>query len=353
MSSKDHLSDAATRHQVFVQRYSTGVARRYNAGLKKTYSEILARLAEQDLTATSAAKLTAIRTEIDQILAKGDTQQQAKLVKELNDFVLNEADFSGRLLSAGTAAEFSATIPAAAQLETALALKTFQPAGTNTLVNIEQAISKFGASNAESVRQVVRDGFLLGDTNATISQNIKSVQKVANHQAEALARTMTNHASSVARSEIYAANDIEQYQWLSTLDNRTTMTCAGRDGKIYDVQGDNPRPPAHFNCRSATIPVVDPELDLGGKGLGKRSARGLDGKSTEVSSQTTFGSWLKKQPAEFQDEYFGKFTNGDQKARLFKQGRLSIDKFTDAKGAEYSLDQLRQLNPVAFAKAGI
>lgn len=354
MASEQFLIDAATRHQVFIQRYGGGVSNAYQKSLKKTYAEVLARLMEDELTEASAARLTQIRLDMEQILNNGYDVAKTQMIIDLNEFANSEADFTAQLLTNGSNVEFSAALPAPQQIETALTIKTFSPDNGKTLVNIEQAITNFGAKKAEQVRQVVRDGFLLGDTNAQIAGKIREVEKVTRAQADALARTMTNHASNVARSETFDANSdvVTGYEWVATLDSRTTLTCSGRDGEIYDLSPDNPKPPAHFNCRSTTVPVIDPEFDIGASGKGTRQSKGSEGKK-RVSANTTFGQWLKKQPAAFQDEYFSKFKDGDIKAKLFRKGGLKIDKFTDVSGAEYSLSQLRALNPLAFDVADL
>ena len=56
---------------------------------------------------------------------------------------------------------------------------------------------------------------------------------------------------------LYKNNDdlINHYEWISTLDSRTSDICIGLDGNIYPV-GKGRLPPAHFNCRSTTAPIL-------------------------------------------------------------------------------------------------
>ena len=212
---------------------------------------------------------------------------------------------------------------------------------------------RYGNSTAAAVKQIVRDGIVLGEPNADIARKIRSQQNIARHHATTLARTATNHVSNVARNELMAANHdiVKEYEWLATLDSRTTLVCASRDGVYYPISSDSPRPPAHFNCRSTTIPVISKSHAR--RSSVKRPAKGADGVRQKVSGNVTYGQWLKKQPASFQDEYFSKFKNGKDKARLFRAGKLPIDKFVDANGAEYNLAQLQALNPIEFDRAGL
>ena len=103
-----------------------------------------------------------------------------------------------------------------------------------------------------------------------------------------------------------------------------------RDGTIYRDFNTAPKPPAHFNCRSDIVPVVKPELDIGRDIVGTRpSATG------EVKANLTYSQWLKRQPPEFQDEVLGKV-----RAKLFRDGRLPLDRFVDDCGNTLTLAEL-------------
>jgi hypothetical protein len=83
---------------------------------------------------------------------------------------------------------------------------------------------------------------------------------------------------------------IERYEFMATLDNRTSTVCAGLDGKIFDLKdkevGVN-YPPLHPHCRSSVAPVID---GLTREGL-TRSARDKDGKSTYVPRDMKYQEW--------------------------------------------------------------
>lgn len=44
---------------------------------------------------------------------------------------------------------------------------------------------------------------------------------------------------------------------------------------------------------------------------------------------------------------------GEARYKPFSKGGLELDKFVDERGVEYTLDQLRQSNALAFKKAGL
>jgi hypothetical protein len=68
----------------------------------------------------------------------------------------------------------------------------------------------------------------------------------------------------------------------------------------------------------------------------------------QVPAETTYEDWLRTKPAAFQDEILG-----SEKGRLFRAGGLKLDAFVDRKGREYSLDELRRREGMAFRKAGL
>ena len=121
-------------------------------------------------------------------------------------------------------------------------------------------------------------------------------------------------------------------EFLATLDSRTTLECAGNDGKIYAI-GQGAYPPLHWGCRSLRVPVMKENYN----------------DQTKKSNREDFDSWLRDQPEGFQDEYFSNKT----KQELFAKGDLKIDKFTDNSGREYSLNELKMLYGESFKKAEI
>jgi hypothetical protein len=138
----------------------------------------------------------------------------------------------------------------------------------------------------------------------------------------------------------YEANKdiVKGVQIVATLDNRTTEICMSEDGKVYDV-GDGPRPPFHFNCRTTTTPVLKSLREMGfksptGKPLSKATRASVNG---QVPARQTYGSWLKRQPKAVQEDALGV-----EKARLFRHGDLTVDRFVDDRRNVLTLDELRR-----------
>jgi hypothetical protein len=84
-------------------------------------------------------------------------------------------------------------------------------------------------------------------------------------------------------------------------------------------------------------------IDLDEVAEGTRAS--MDG---QVPADLTYGGWLAKQPAAVQDDILGA-----TKGKLFRDGGLTVNRFVDRVGREYTLDELKRRERGAFRKAGL
>jgi SPP1 gp7 family putative phage head morphogenesis protein len=194
---------------------------------------------------------------------------------------------------------------------------------TITLPNgevLEKAFRGVAVDQAERFSQVVRNGLLTGETTPSIAKRLignlqfgeeaKTVRQlvaaggqataVADNQVMALVRTSINQVANSASQQVYEANqDItKKYRYVATLDSRTSSICAALDGREFEY-GKGPMPPQHFNCRSTTVPIIDPDI-LPPSTIAKRAS--ADG---PVPVNTSYGQWLKDQPRSVQQDVLG------------------------------------------------
>ncbi len=123
---------------------------------------------------------------------------------------------------------------------------------------------------------------------------------LSNKQISTVVRTTVNQVQNAASQAVYAANkDITgRYQYVATLDARTSSICQRLDGQLFRYD-QGPVPPQHFNCRSTTVPVIDDD-DLARAFPNTRpSATG------RVPQDTNYATWLKDNP-DVQDKVLGK-----------------------------------------------
>lgn len=343
MSSNAGLIDSATRHQIFVQRYAAGREKEAAEFIERLIKEVNRRLAE-NVTELSQARLQQIIVDLRLYASELFGEFEQSLIDEMMDFVEYEAEFTQKMLNANVQA--TTAIPNVTQMQSAIFTSIMDLEPTRGY-RIKDALSIFGQKKAEQIVQKIRDGIALGDTSDQIRRSATDLERLQKNQAASLVRTITNHVSVQARDLTLRENEdlFDGYEWVATLDSRTSLICASRDGKIYPF-GDNPeispKPPAHFSCRSTIIPVVNPEFDLAADVTGLRPAKSADG-IEQVKATTTYEQWLRRQPAAFQDEILG-----SARGQLFRKGNLNIGRFVDDQGRTLTLDELRTLEPLAF-----
>ena len=232
---------------------------------------------------------------------------------------------------------------------------------TITLPNGEVLTKAFrgvAVDQAERFSQVVRNGLLTGETTPSIAKRLignlqfgeeaKTVRQlvaaggqataVADNQVMALVRTSINQVANSASQQVYEANqDItKKYRYVATLDSRTSSICAALDGREFEY-GKGPMPPQHFNCRSTTVPIIDPDI-LPPSTIAKRAS--ADG---PVPINTSYGQWLKDQPLKTQQDVLGASKVPYFNRLVDKYGaRDAMAKLVRDDGSELTLDQLRK-----------
>jgi SPP1 gp7 family putative phage head morphogenesis protein len=232
---------------------------------------------------------------------------------------------------------------------------------TITLPNGEvltKAFRGIATDQAERFSQVVRNGLLTGETTPSIAKRLignlqfgeeaKTVRQlvaaggqataVADNQVMALVRTSINQVANSASQQVYEANqDItKKYRYVATLDSRTSSICAALDGREFEY-GKGPTPPQHFNCRSTTVPIIDPDI-LPPSTTAKRAS--ADG---PVPINTSYGQWLKDQPLKTQQDVLGPGKVPYFNRLVDKYGaRDAMAKLVRDDGSELTLEQLRK-----------
>lgn len=351
----ESLLDAAISHQIGLQRYTTATLRKMIALLNRSEQNILAQLINMDPTAVrgsyAARRLEKVLEGLKTASDEATKSMTTALNTDLQALAVYEVEYQIKAVQYAVPVKLDIVSPANTQLYAAVNSRPFQGR------LLKEWYSGFSDASQRRLRESVRAGFTEGQT---IDQMVRAIRGTAANQyrdgvmeitrrgAEALVRTAVNHTANAARNELYRQNDdlIEGERWVATLDGRTTLLCASRDGKVYPPDS-GPRPPAHINCRSTTVPVLK-----SWKSLGINLAQAPEGTRASMNGQVptseTYNTWLKKQPVSFQDDILGV-----TKGKLYRSGGLSLDKFVDRNGAEYTLDQLRTREAEAFRKAGL
>jgi SPP1 gp7 family putative phage head morphogenesis protein len=208
------------------------------------------------------------------------------------------------------------------------------------------------------VEAAIRAGIGRHASIAEIAAAVRREAGVSIPHAVGLARTSVTSVSAQADAAVYEANSklLRGYQYVAVLDSRTTPLCALRDGKIYPSDDKKHLPPAHWNCRSTTVPVVRSFEDFSGdtallqirkknfERLTDTQKKYYDG---EAYIGTTYHDWLKGQPQSIQRMHLG----SSNAVEMFASGRLTADKFRD-EGRLLSLSELRAATDSGYGAEG-
>jgi SPP1 gp7 family putative phage head morphogenesis protein len=167
---------------------------------------------------------------------------------------------------------------------------------------------------ADQLNETITAGFMSGRSVYDMADDLEHLTNGGRHAAMRVIRTETCYMANAAEMESYKAAGIEQYEFMATLDNRTSPACQDLDGKVFDVKDAKPGvnlPPLHPHCRSTTVARFDDDTL---EGLERRARDPVTGESITVPRDMTYKAW---------EEQFGS-TN------IAKRGIINIemDKWT-------------------------
>jgi SPP1 gp7 family putative phage head morphogenesis protein len=236
---------------------------------------------------------------------------------------------------------------------------------------VEKAFRGIAASSQEKLALAIRSGVFSGETTQQIARrlvgqlnfedldkNVKQiakkggdVTKLANYQIQTIVRTSVNQVQNQASQAVYAANSkvAPKYEYVATLDSRTTPICQRLDGEQFEYNK-GPTPPQHFNCRSTTVPIVDFDgLQKEYPGLEKPPETALDTRPSmtgRVPQGQAYGDWLLDQKKELQIKTLG----NEQRVRFFKtlagkkgsSGQKALRQIIRSDGTEKTIDQIKK-----------
>lgn len=357
MTANALLRDEAIGHAIDQRRYSNNVLRRVIATLNRQDSRLAAALAEA-LERMPAGSFTVERREA---LLASVRQVNARAYAAAMDELRAGMQGMAQAATAAQAAAFNTAIPAAilaAQPLTAIAWEQAYAAALSRPFQgrlLSGWASNLEDGRLEAIRNAVRVGYMDGLTTDQIVRNIRGTRAKgyadglldrSRREVQTIVQTALSHTAQTARAQLYGANAdiIKALKWDSTLDGRTTPGCQIRDGKLYTADTHKPIGHAipwlggpgrlHFNCRSVDVPVLrsfrELGLDIDDLPPGQRAS--MDG---QVPADTTYGQWLGRQSAARQDDILG-----PERAKLFRAGKVSFDRFFDDKGRQLTLEQL-------------
>lgn len=152
--------------------------------------------------------------------------------------------------------------------------------------------------NTQALAQDLKEELLMdlvsGRTERETAEILSKKFGASASKARRLVRTESCYISNQMEMQSYKECGIEKYQYLATLDLRTSETCRALDGKIFLVSeqqvGKN-CPPMHPWCRSTTIAYISADVMADMK---RRARDPVTGKLYEVPGDMNYQEWYAK-----------------------------------------------------------
>ena len=352
MSAAEELLDRSVSHQIGLQRLSGNVRDKLIAHMNRVEDDLLSKIRDRmEKGAFTDRRQRLVLRDVREILNDAQSDSLGIVRGELRELASYESEFQTRALQRSVPIEWDFAQPSREQLQKIVTSRPFQGK------LLREWVEELSAAQRRQIRDSVRLGMTEGESVDQIVRRIRGtrargfrdgVMETTRRQAEAMVRTAVNHTATASRDLLYEENSdiVKGWQFVATLDSRTTPECASLDGRTFDV-GKGPRPPRHPNCRSTTTPVLKSWRELG-IDIDEAPAGTRASMNGQVPDKTTYNDWLSRQDTQTQDEVLGK-----TKARLFRQGDLPMDRFVDPRGKTYTLDELRRRESEAFERAGL
>ncbi|WP_397448138.1 minor capsid protein [Pseudomonas sp. NA-150] len=361
MAANQAILDATIRHAVFLEKLKSGEVQKFAPFLKEIDRTLRERLTRTDLTDFTTKRLEALLSDVDSLLLGIFNRYSDKLNLDLIDIANYEAQFEATNLTnaAPTSVTFDAALPSITAIRAAILTNPLSVRGADGGKLLETFIEGFTSTERQRLTGAIRQGFFEGQTNFQIIKSIRGTKSLnyndgilatTNRNAGAVVRTAVQHVATQARMETLKENSdvVQSVEWVSTLDSKTTAQCRTLDKRRFKLT-EGPRPPIHINCRSTVVAVTDFSA-LFAKDATRASVGALGGQ--QVRADLSYYDWLKQQPAAFQDQAIGPV-----RAKLFREGGLSVERFSelqlDRNFSPLTLDQMKVLEPLAFQRAGI
>lgn len=385
-TANEELLEALVRHQIHLLRYGSGLRNRVLALLDETEADIRRTIESKwprVLSGTGGAqekRLRALLELITETRRLGFDAAYAEWRESLRELVVAEASFHKTSMQTVAPVVLDMVTPTPSMLR---AIVSTQPLQGRVL---RDWASNLRAADVRRIETHLRQGMIQSEPVPSIVRRLTGMggaTQITRNEATSITRTAVNTYSQAARELLSSENEdlIQGERYVATLDDRTTTICASLDGKIYKV-GKGPKPPLHWQCRSARVPVLDgsslstrpmkqsTERDLlrefaereGIRAPGSRDRlpRGTRGRFDAFArrrvreltgvapSDLSYSQFFSRQSAAFQNEVLGV-----TKGRLYRQGGLTLERFTDPRGRTYTLAELARRDADAFRAAGL
>lgn len=344
------LQDDAIAAQISLLRFTAGEQKRVLAILTQLQKDLRLKLLG-DLTDFGKARVNRLLKQTEDIISNGYKAVQTEL------------DFAGIAnQQANTVAKSFAALGLEASLPTEAALKALvsdaliegAPIKKWWSKQADNTAFKFNAAVRQEYQQAVTRGISMNETVQQIVRRvagsprlgIPGIMDVSRKDAAALVHTSVQQVANDSRLATFKANGdvVKGVSFLATLDSKTSLTCIAHSGAEWDLEG-NPisgnmpfaSPPLHFNCRSILTAITRTYKELG-ISIPEPPPGTRASDLGQIPASTTFESFLDRHDSAYTDKLLG-----PGRAKLYRDGKITLTQLVDGRGRTLTLKQLEAL----------
>jgi SPP1 gp7 family putative phage head morphogenesis protein len=310
------IFDATIRHRIALERYSTQDARTVLEYLEELRLDIQARLSRA--TPGRKAQLERLLDDVADIHAATYRKINREITGRWKERAGQEAVFQAdKLGAAANAAESGAGVQLTISKLTTDAAYQAALARPMEGAQLKDWLKGLATGSRGRLDRALTISWTEGESLDRATRRIRETIEINKRSARTLVRTANTHISNAVQQASAEANAdiVKEVEWRSTLDSRTSDICRSRDGKRYPVN-EGPRPPAHPNCRSVVMEILD---------------------GFPPAQRETYSEWITRQPAKVQNEVLG-----PTRGKLLRDGKFKVTQFTDERGKTIPLKELSE-----------
>ena len=288
--TKHNLTDAEAKRLLNTLRNKTDIEELKKALAQDPKNADLLAEIESGAYRARIERLEQLQTEVDHMMQEVFEQEKKVTTSHYVDLATNSyyREIYNVQRRVGFQFSFSAVDPQAVAL-----LLESKWSGAN----YSQRIWKNTKGVADDLKEQMLIGLLTGKGEEEMAREIANKYAAGAFEARRLVRTESNFISGQMQLAAYKECKSEEYDFVATLDLRTSKICRELDGKTFKIKDGKPgvnMNPMHPFCRSTTMIHMDDEL----KKKLKRDAWDPEKKEwKKVPATMNYNEWYKKNVA--------------------------------------------------------
>jgi hypothetical protein len=355
MDEKDlEIADALIARQIDIFRSTAGQRVEVLKILKRLEDDLLELLvySGRKLSDATRADKAALLKQAQDVIAQYYGEASDEVGQSLAGFGEFEAKATAASLALGFAGSVEPALPAEGFFKTLLRDTLIQGAPSADWWNRQAGDTAFRFANE------LRQGVAANESNAQIIRRVRGtaaepgVMGLSRANAAALVQTSIQTVASASRFETFGENEdlLKGYAQISTLDGHTTIICVAYSGKEWDLKL---RPLGHdlpfVSAKGSStgtprhwscrslISVITKSFAELGLDVPEFKRSTRAASGGPVAAGTTFEQFIDRKGAKFTDELLG-----PGRAELYRDKKITLSQLLDQSGRPLTLAELQK-----------